>query len=44
MSLGDRFYVSRKAGTGGGGWVELNGANSMIVYRFGHKKWLPEAG
>jgi len=23
--------VSRKGGTGGGGWVHLNGANSMAV-------------
>ena len=33
MSLGVRFYVSRKGGTGGGGWVHPNGTNSMTVYR-----------
>jgi len=31
MSLGLRFYVSRKGGTGGGGWVHVSGANSMAV-------------
>ena len=31
MSLGLRFCVSRKGGTGGGGWVHLKGANSMAV-------------
>jgi len=31
MSLGLRFCVSRKGGTGGGGWVHPNGANSMAV-------------
>ena len=31
MSLGLRFCVSRKCGTGGGGWVHLKGANSMAV-------------
>ena len=35
MSLGDGFYVNRNGGTGGGGWVQPNGANSMTVYRFG---------
>jgi len=30
-SFGDRFWVSRKGGTGGGGWVHLKGANSMAV-------------
>ena len=33
MSLGLRFCVSRKGGTGGGGWVHLKGANSMAVSR-----------
>ena len=27
MSLGLRFCMSRKGGTGGGGWVHLKGAN-----------------
>ena len=31
MSLGLRFCVSRKRGTGGGGWVHPKGANSMAV-------------
>ena len=36
MSLGLKFCMSRKAGRGGGGWVHLNGANSMaasLVFR-----------
>ena len=37
MSLGLRFCVSRKGGTGGGGWVHPKGANSMaesgLVFR-----------
>jgi len=32
MSLGFRFYVSRKGGTRGGGWVHLKGANSMAMF------------
>ena len=31
MSLGRRFCVSRKGGTGGGGWVYPKGANSMAA-------------
>jgi len=31
MSLGLRFCVSRKDGTGGGGWVHPKGVNSMAV-------------
>ena len=31
MSLGLRFCVSRKARTGGGGWVHPKGANSMAA-------------
>ena len=31
MSLGLRFCVSRKGGTGGGGWVHMKGANSMAA-------------
>ena len=31
MSLGLRFCVSRKGGTGGGGWVYLKDANSMAA-------------
>jgi len=26
-----KFYVSRKSGTEGGGWVHLKGENSMAV-------------
>ena len=31
MFLGLRFCVSRKGGTGGGGWVHPKGANSMAA-------------
>jgi len=31
MSLGLSFCVSRKGGTGGGGWVHPKGANSMAA-------------
>jgi len=31
MSLGLRFCVSRKGGTGGGGWVHPKGVNSMAA-------------
>jgi len=31
MSLGLRFYVSRKGGTGGDGWLHPKGANSMAL-------------
>ena len=31
LSLVLRFCVSRKGGTGGGGWVHLKGANSMAA-------------
>jgi len=30
-SLGLRFCVNRKSGTGGGGWVHPKGADSMAV-------------
>ena len=33
MSLGLRFCVSRKGGTGGGRWVHPKGANSMAMSR-----------
>jgi len=35
MSFGDRFCVSTKGGTGGGGWVHLQGANSMVASGIG---------
>jgi len=31
MSLRDRFCVSRKGETGGGGWVHLKSTNSMAM-------------
>jgi len=31
MSLGIRFWVRRKGGTGGGGWVHPKSANSMAA-------------
>ena len=31
MSLGLRFRISRKGGTGGGGWMHPKDANSMAV-------------
>ena len=31
LSLGLRFCMSRKGGTGGGGWVHSKGANSMAM-------------
>ena len=34
MSLGLRFCMSRKGGTGGGGWVHPKGANSMAASGF----------
>ena len=44
MSLGDRVWVSRKSGTGGGGWVHPKGANSMAVSScLGCEKTLAEA-
>jgi len=33
MSLGLRFCMSRKGGTGGGGWVHPKGANNMAASR-----------
>ena len=41
MSLGDRFCMSRKGGTGEGGWMQ--GANSMGVSGLGCERplrWL----
>ena len=35
MSLGDRFCVSTKGETGGGGWVHLKSANSMEMQQNG---------
>ena len=35
MSLGDRFCMSTKGETGGGGWVHLKSANSMEMQQNG---------
>ena len=42
MSLGDKFCVSRKGETGGGGWVHLKSTNSMAVSWLARKKPLVE--
>ena len=44
MSLGDSFCDSRKGGTGGGGWVHLEGANSMAVSGLRGRKVLVGTG
>ena len=44
MSLGDRFCDSRKGGTGGGGWVHPEGANSMAVSGLRGRKVLVGTG
>ena len=44
MSLGDGFWVSRKFGTGGGGWVYPKGANSMAMFGLACEKPLVGAG
>ena len=44
MSFSDRFYVSRKGGTGGGGWVHLLCANSMAVSWLGCRKAMVGTG
>ena len=44
MCLGDRFCVSRKGGTGGGGWVHPKGANSMAVSGLRGRKVLVGTG
>jgi len=44
MSLGDRFHMSRKGGTGGGGWVHPKGANSMTMSELACEKPLVGAG
>jgi len=42
--LGDRFFVSRNGGTGGGGWVYTKGANYMAVSGDAREKPSVEAG
>ena len=44
MSLGVRFCDSRKGGTGGGGWVHPEGANSMAVSGLRGRKVLVGTG
>ena len=44
ISLGDRFCDSRKGGTGGGGWVHPEGANSMAVSGLRGRKVLVGTG
>ena len=44
MSLGLRFCMSRKSGTGGGGWALPKGANSMAVSGFHGRKALVGTG
>ena len=44
MSLEDRFYDSRKGGTGGGGWMHPEGANSMAVSGLHGRKVLVSNG
>ena len=45
MSLEDRFCDSRlKGGTGGGGWVHPEGANSMAVSGLSGRKVLVGTG
>ena len=44
MSLGDRFCDSRKGGTGRGGWVHPEGANSMAVSGLRDRKVLVGTG
>ena len=43
-SLGLRFCVSRKGGTGGGGWVHPKGAYSMAVSRLVFRSDLVSTG
>ena len=40
MSLGDRFYVSRRGRTGRGGWVYLHGEKSITVSGLSNRKAL----
>ena len=40
MSFGDRYCVSRKGRTGGGGWVHPKGANSVGMSVLNFRKTL----
>jgi len=44
MFFSDRFCASRKGGTGGGGWVQLKGANSMATSGLSYRKPLVSTG
>jgi len=44
MSLGLRFCMSRKGGTGGGRWVHPKGANSMAASGFAFRSNLVGTG
>ena len=44
MTFGDRFYFSRKGGTGGGGWVQLEGADNKAVSRLCFRNALVGSG
>jgi len=44
MSFGDRFCMSRKGGTRGGGWVHLQGANGMAMSGLSCRKALVSIG
>ena len=44
MSFGDRLCDSRKGGTGGGGWVHPEGANSVAVSGLRGRKVLVGTG
>jgi len=45
VSLGDKFCVSRKGLTGGGGWVNPKGANSMAMSGLSSRRpWLAPWG
>ena len=44
MSLGDRFYVSRRGRTGRGGWVYLHGEKSTTMSGLSNRESLISTG
>ena len=44
MSFGDKFCISKKGGTGQGGWMHLKGANSMTMSGLGFRKAMVGTG
>ena len=44
VSLGEMSCMSRKGGTGGGGWVHPKDANSMVAFGLRHEKPFARAG